>query len=200
MQMARDYVPGNASLENPYSKSDATGQREKYPPRPSPSSTSVHIPLLDSDELDGDPGRSLPRGGASMRRTSSSSFSSRSRLHPYTLIPAFILGILIARSGFFGRGTIWWQTPDFVPNSYSTGPTNDVRWLALCCWRNGADTDLRRTACDYPPYPPTTPSTPRATSSSIPPPSTLPPPPPPYPQNRPFSLLPGSAIRFTTSS
>lgn len=124
--MPRGYAPGDSSSDDPYSNGDATGRREKYPPRPSASSTSLHIPLLGSEDLDDEPERALPRGVASMRRTSSSSFHSRSRLHPYALIPAFILGIFLARSGLFGHGTIWFQAPEFVLNSYSMGPTNDV--------------------------------------------------------------------------
>jgi hypothetical protein len=107
----------------PYTDGDAFDQ-EKYPPRASPSPGA---PLLSSDD---DDDNEVPeqhhRRGSIAYSSPASAFQSRMRLHPLTLLPAFILGILLARSGFFGAKTIFKRPQEFVLNSYSIGPTNDV--------------------------------------------------------------------------
>lgn len=90
---------------------------EKYPPRPS----DQHVPLLDDD--DGAGRRSPFRD----RVPPASFLATRTRLHPLTLLPAFVFGLLLAMSGIFGTSTFWRAPTDFRLNSYSIGPGNDVR-------------------------------------------------------------------------
>lgn len=108
----------------PYTDGDAFEQ-EKYPPR---ASGSPGAPLLSSDD-DDDASEQHHRRGSIAYSPPASAFHSRMRLHPLTLLPAFILGILLARSGFFGAKTIFKRPQEFVLNSYSIGPTNDVSRL-----------------------------------------------------------------------
>lgn len=65
---------------------------------------------------------------------------SRSRrVHPIALVPAFVVGVLVAASGMWGTQRSSLPKSAFVLDSYSVGPTNDVRgslpvlltWLIL---------------------------------------------------------------------
>lgn len=107
----------------PYSDGDAFDQ-EKYPPRPTGTPGSTRIPLLSSNDSD-DTLEEEGRRGTNHYAKPPSTFTRRIRLHPLTLVPAFLVGVLLARSGFFGATTIFKRPPEFKLNSYSIGPTND---------------------------------------------------------------------------
>lgn len=115
---------GSPSLDSKY-------PYEKYPPRPNDltPSSAVHIPLLSSedDSLNSDETSTDYRDRTPLFSPQAGLFQSRTRLHPLTLFPAFILGIVLAMSGLFGTSTFWRKPPEFIKDSYSIGPGNDVR-------------------------------------------------------------------------
>lgn len=96
----------------------ASAVSEKYPPArsaaaagPASSRSSVHVPLLARDAEDDDmsdaPYHSLPRpGGGGPGRSSGGLLDgllhSRLRLHPLALVPALMVGAVLALSGVFG--------------------------------------------------------------------------------------------------
>lgn len=91
-------------------------------PRPAhPRSSSLHLSLSNSDDgrgsLDGD--RPPPIWSLSQKTPF---FNPRARLHPIALIPAFILGLFIASSGFFSGSR--WGRPLLPQNGYSISSSN----------------------------------------------------------------------------
>ena len=124
--------PGSSSLPS-YSDGVSSGTKqfpfasydEKYPPS---QPSTIEVPLLHADDPSSRDDSERRNSRTALRSPPSSAiFPSRTRLHPLTLFPAFILGILLAMTGIFGTSTYFRKPVGVLQNSYSLNRSNDVR-------------------------------------------------------------------------
>ncbi|GAA5940397.1 hypothetical protein JCM3775_005079 [Rhodotorula graminis] len=113
---------------------------DKYPPvrgaaGPAAGRSSVHVPLLardtDDDDMADTPYHSLPRpggggpgGGRAPGGILDGLLHSRLRLHPLALVPALMVGVVLALSGIFGP-TLGSSRSNMVIAPLSRAPAHD---------------------------------------------------------------------------